>query len=227
MSRGESRNRIDGRWIPEALMMAPLSVRARRVVLATMIVVVTGLTMLAGVSVLGAEADDSLIETAQIVQRELAAPDGEIQNCTACHNKVLRGHDQLGEGSEACRSCHGIEMGTLHLASGETMLPLSESVRLCSQCHQQRWGDWEDGTHGTPVPQVDKSEDGVAEKAGCISCHDPHQPQVVLTNMTRTHPAPAPPPPPPPSEVLAILGGIVLLLGIAAGAVIRTRGGRP
>lgn len=207
MSRGESGNRIGGRAIPRALMMVRLPVRARRVALATMIVVVVGLVMLIGAPVLGAEGDE--------------APD-----CLKCHAKVLRGHDVLGTGSAACRACHGAEMGTLHLANGETTFPLSEFLQLCSQCHQQRYRDWEAGTHGTPaLQQQEGSEDGIAERAGCISCHEPHQPQVILTNITRPHPAPAPSPS-PPSDVLAVLGGIILLLAIAVGVVIRKRGGQ-
>lgn len=206
MSRAESKNRISGRAISLALMKVKLSARARRVALATIIVVVAGLTVLVGPPVLGDDEDE--------------APD-----CLKCHERVLKGHDKLGEGNEACRSCHGAEMGTLHLANGETTFPLSDFLRLCAQCHQQRYRDWEVGTHGMPVLQIDGSESDIAERTRCITCHDPHQPQVVFANITRPHPASAPSPS-PPSDILAVLGGIVLLLAIAVGVVIRKRGGQ-
>ncbi len=147
-------------------------------------------------------------------------------DCLNCHVRALKGHDKLGSGSEACWACHyKTEMDLLHLAGGGTPLPFSESPRLCGQCHQKRYQDWNEGTHG--VPAWKGTEPGIhsAEKPKCANCHDPHRPQVVLSNITKPHPPPAPPAPPPPVEPLMVLG-VSLLLIIGIGLVV-TRGGGP
>ena len=147
-----------------------------------------------------------------------------VLNCLSCHARVLKGHDKLGSGSEACRVCHSsTQMGVLHLAGGETLLPMAESPKLCAQCHQSRYQEWAKGTHGMP-----SWEDGIAEIHGvrqvsCISCHNPHQPQIALLGITKPHPAPVPSPPPPPLEPLLMLGS-ALLLTIGIGVVVATRG---
>ena len=147
-----------------------------------------------------------------------------VLNCLSCHARVLKGHDKLGSGSEACRACHSsTQMGVLHLAGSETLLPLSESPKLCAQCHQSRYKEWTQGTHGMPSWEEGIVEIHGIQKVGCISCHNPHQPQVVLLGITKPPPAPAHLPPPPPVELLLMLG-IALLLTIGIGVVVATRG---
>jgi len=158
----------------------------------------------------------------------LPAPDSRPPlDCVSCHAKILRGHDKLGEGSEACWTCHyNTEMTTLHLAGGATQFPLSDSSRLCAQCHQKRYEAWQKGIHG--VPAWKEGEPGIpgAEKVKCVNCHEPHQPQIALLNITKPHPLPAPSPPPPPSGLLIMLG-ISLLLIIVVGVAVVKRGEGP
>ncbi|MDP3879726.1 MAG: hypothetical protein Q8Q07_05405 [Dehalococcoidales bacterium] len=136
-------------------------------------------------------------------------------DCLSCHVRVLKGHDKLGEGSEACWSCHySKKMEVLHLASGETKLPLSDYPQLCAQCHRKRYEEWVAGTHGVPAWGEETLEAHGVEQVRCAGCHNPHQPQLALLNITKPHPASAPDPPSPPGELLAIVG-ISLFFGIA------------
>src|SRR5512146_911203 len=68
--------------------------------------------------------------------------------CLRCHTRVLKSHDKLGTGSEACWACHhGTNIGMLKLSDG-TQLPLAESNQLCSECHSDRYEAWKKGKHG-------------------------------------------------------------------------------
>ena len=148
------------------------------------------------------------------------------QNCISCHPRTLKGHDKLGSGSKACWVCHDkTDMGILRLAEG-TSLSLSESAQLCGQCHQKRYDAWKEGTHGIPAWKEGVPAIPGADKAKCADCHDPHQPQVALWDITKPHPAPAPSPPPPSANLLIILG-ISLLLMIGIGAAVAKRGEGP
>ncbi len=149
-----------------------------------------------------------------------AAPESNSPlDCMSCHTKVLKGHDKLGSGSEACWACHyKAEMAILHLAGGETQFPLSDFPRLCAQCHHERYEAWEEGTHGVAAWEDGGSTDG-GDRTRCASCHDPHRPQVALLDITRPHPEPVPSPPPAPTQPLIMLG-ISLLLIIAAGVAL-------
>ena len=151
--------------------------------------------------------------------------DGKL-DCLACHVRVLKGHDKLGSGSEACWACHlSTEMTTLHLAGEETGFPLSESTKLCAQCHQARYQAWTEGTHGVAGWKEGDPAFFGSEKVKCTNCHDPHQPQMPLLGITKPHPAPAPSPPEPPSELLKIIGiSLALTIGIGI-AVVRGGGG--
>src|SRR3989304_2346498 len=78
-----------------------------------------------------------------------AAPDEEAPlDCLRCHTRVLKDHDQLGSGSEACLACHhGRKIGMLQLPDG-TQLPLADSNQLCGECHSDRYEAWKRGKHG-------------------------------------------------------------------------------
>jgi len=156
-----------------------------------------------------------------------AAPESDTPlDCLSCHTKVLKGHDKLGSGNKACWVCHdSTDMKKLRLADG-TQLPLADSPQLCGQCHQKRYKAWNEGQHGVPAWKEREPVIPGVEKAKCADCHDPHQPQVVLLNITKPHPPPAPSPPPPPVEPLIILG-ISLLLIIAIGVAVVKRGEAP
>ena len=143
-----------------------------------------------------------------------AAPESNRPlDCISCHTKTLKGHDKLGSGNKACWVCHdNTDMKMLHLAD-ETQLSLTDSPQLCGQCHQKRYDAWKEGTHGIPGPSTEK----------CTSCHDPHQPQIALLNITEPHPPSAPSPSPPSAELLIMLG-ISLLLIIAIGVAVAKQG---
>ncbi len=147
--------------------------------------------------------------------------------CLDCHVRELKGHDKLGSGSEACWACHSNRtMGELHLAEGQEKLSLADYPRLCAQCHQGRFEEWAEGTHGAPAWQEGIVEIHGTGRVGCIGCHDPHQPQIALLNITKPHPEPAPSPSPPSTGLLVIVG-ISVLLVIAVGVVLVTKGEWP
>ncbi|MBI4283968.1 MAG: hypothetical protein HY663_05820 [Chloroflexi bacterium] len=156
---------------------------------------------------------------------------GAPLDCLSCHARILEGHDKLGEGSKACWACHynremgGIHLGMLHLAGGETRFSLSDYPQLCAQCHQERYADWLEGTHGMPSGEVGAVEVHGVQRVGCISCHDPHQPQIALLNITKPHPEPVPAPPPPPTQLLIMLG-ISLSVIVGIGVILMRQGGR-
>ncbi len=167
------------------------------------------------------------MEIAVLAKPKLAAGEEGPLECSDCHVRALKGHDKLGSGSEACWACHSnIIMGELHLAEGQKKLSLADYPQLCAQCHQRRYEDWTEGTHGAPAWKEGVVEIHGAGKVGCIGCHDPHQPQIVLSGITKTHPAPRPPSPPPPLTLLAVVG-ISFLLVIAVGVVVLKKGEWP
>ncbi len=133
----------------------------------------------------------------------------ELLDCLSCHSQSLSYHDSLGSGNNACWTCHDArDMSKLHLADG-TELSHADSNVLCGQCHETRYNDWKAGTHGFP---------GSADTGKCISCHDPHEPQVTL-GRTLPHPDPAPPPPEIPVDqvmigtiTIAFLAGLLIIV---------------
>lgn len=161
----------------------------------------------------------------------------ESLDCVSCHFALvpipgiprpepLIGHDKLGTGSEACWACHrSTQMTTLHLAGGETQFPLEEFPRLCAQCHEKRYKAWQDGTHGIPTWQETGLEVSADDKVKCTACHNPHQPQIALTNITKDHPPPAPSPLSPPVELVQIFGGALVFLTVTLiGVMVEKRG---
>jgi hypothetical protein len=84
------------------------------------------------------------------------------------HKKIeLKGHDKLSEDRRnACRVCHlsDEDPTLLKLADGTTVSIMKEVPKLCYQCHQRKYKDWEDGIHGKQP------------KCTTIGCHNPHSP---------------------------------------------------
>ncbi len=156
-----------------------------------------------------------------------AAPESnQPLDCLSCHTKNLEFHNKLGSGNKACWVCHdNANMKILHLAD-ETQLPLSDSPQLCAQCHQKRYDAWKEGTHGIAAWKEGVPANPGADKAKCADCHDPHQPQIALLNITKPHPATQPSPSPPSVELLVMLG-ISLLLIIAVVVAVVTKGELP
>ena len=84
--------------------------------------------------------------------------------------------------------CHNLDnMMSLRLASGETV-PITESHRLCFQCHSTFYNLWDDGTHYANktlptdenfkmVPSLRSGwEENWKKENTCINCHNPHNP---------------------------------------------------
>jgi len=140
----------------------------------------------------------------QLLATSTSVQAAEPLDCSSCHQPTLEYHDQLGSGNNACWACHSpTDMYSLRLADG-TQLSLTESSRLCGQCHETRYSSWQEGTHGFP---------GTVATGKCTNCHDPHKPQMAFTgvdSVTRAHPANAPPPSSLPSDPLMV--AVIFLL---------------
>ena len=111
-------------------------------------------------------------------------------------------------------------MTTLHLANSTTTFPLEEYPKLCGQCHQQRFLQWSEGIHGVSAWKEGDTTTRGSEKVACLSCHDPHEPRIVLTNITKPHPSPVPDSPEMPLQTVAMVGiSLVILVGLGVAAV--------
>ncbi len=154
----------------------------------------------------------------------LASPSETQLDCSSCHSVNLQLHSALGQGNDACRACHANpNMQALQLANG-TELALTNSPPLCGECHQARYAAWESGTHGFPGFKAGMPVGGSETQTTCTTCHNPHQPSMVLANITKPHPAPAPAPPSPPKDALIMLG--ISLAVIAVALVVTVAQGR-
>lgn len=92
----------------------------------------------------------------------------------------------LTHGSLSCSSCHQPGAGTkLRLANGD-VLPMTEVMRLCGQCHGTQMRDYGKGAHGGMTGYWDRTR-GPRERNNCVDCHDPHVPK-----FQPGSPAPAP-----------------------------------
>lgn len=111
-----------------------------------------------------------------------ATPEGEAPlDCLRCHTRVLKNHDQLGSGSEACWACHDKRtIGMLNLSDG-TQLPLADSNKLCGECHSDRYEAWKKGKHGVLAQSKGKSENLGGRRPKCVGCHSAHQPKIKLS----------------------------------------------
>ncbi len=97
-------------------------------------------------------------------------PPASVDDLRPPHNGLTFEHGEL-----ACVSCHDRGAADdLHLASGE-IVPMSEAMRLCAQCHGTQMRDYEHGAHGGMRGHWDLSR-GPRERNHCVDCHDPHEP---------------------------------------------------
>ena len=162
----------------------------------------------------------AMVQTSPVAK---ASPGDTQLACDSCHAVELQSHSALGAGNDACHACHANpNMNALQLASG-TEVALANSAPLCAECHQARYNAWVSGTHGFPGFQSGKPVGATEPQTNCTTCHNPHQPRMVLTNITKPHPDPAPAPPAPPKDALMILG---ISLAVVAGALVVTLAGK-
>jgi len=112
---------------------------------------------------------------------------GTQRSCNDCHKlftpspvepRTLVQHKGvvLSHGINArCLNCHsGADHEKLVLHDG-TLVALSETPRLCSQCHGTVYRDWQRGMHGKTMGSWDASG-GRQVRLTCNECHDPHAP---------------------------------------------------
>ena len=72
-----------------------------------------------------------------------------------------------------CFDCHSPDdRDRLRLASG-SLVPFSQSYRLCGQCHGDKYRDWRAGVHGRRTGQWD----GDKKYLLCVNCHNAHSPR--------------------------------------------------
>ena len=113
-----------------------------------------------------------------------AASPSIMDDCAACHKPPipifgietptpLKGHDKLGDGNNACAACHDKDNKHLRMLSRAdgTQIPFSAVPRLCGQCHQKRYDQWQLGIHGVPqwskdVPGLSAAQNNTAWPAG-------------------------------------------------------------
>ncbi len=107
-------------------------------------------------------------------------PNPERRPLEAMHSDIVLRHD---EEHRWCLDCHDMkDRDHLRLASG-TLVPFTESYRLCGQCHGTQFRDWRTGIHGKRTGYWS----GPKRYLLCVNCHNPHSP----------HFAPLKPLPPP------------------------------
>ncbi len=104
---------------------------------------------------------------------DVRPPDFSVSNADPLnefHQGLNYRHGQL-----SCLSCHNAEdYTTLRLADG-TAIGLSESIKLCGQCHGPQYRDYQKGAHGGMMGYWDLTK-GPRYRNQCIDCHDPHIP---------------------------------------------------
>ncbi len=110
--------------------------------------------------------------------------------CTSCHfgRTVVMTDQRIGDAHQniqpvhpeqtgaVCSTCHSEEnVELLALKRGE-QATLTQSYRLCAQCHFQQVGTWAGGGHGKRLD----GWQGRRVLMGCGDCHDPHKPAIEL-----------------------------------------------
>jgi hypothetical protein len=108
----------------------------------------------------------------------------EVFPCVECHNaaepvdttrRVLKDDHEtltLAHGDLWCLSCHSpAHRDQLQLADG-TLVEMTESWKLCTQCHGKKLADWRAGVHGKRTGFWW----GPKEYRACVECHNPHAP---------------------------------------------------
>ncbi len=125
-------------------------------------------------------------EAEQLVQAKAPPFSEGIFPCTQCHDKpgdktrrTLTFHEDIqaifdhDAEHRWCLDCHdNASRDFLHLSDG-SLVPFTESYRLCGQCHGDKYRDWRVGVHGKRVGYWD----GPKTYLLCVNCHNPHSPR--------------------------------------------------
>ncbi len=86
-------------------------------------------------------------------------------------------HMVFKHGNSTCTSCHVQgQHDRIHLANG-SVLPMTEALTLCAQCHGPQYRDYQHGSHGGMNGYWDRKR-GPRTRNHCVDCHDPHAPQL-------------------------------------------------
>ncbi len=84
---------------------------------------------------------------------------------------------EFQHGQLSCAACHvNGKSSRLHLATGE-VLPMTEVMQLCAQCHGRQYENYQRGSHGGMNGHWDLKQ-GPQLRNHCVDCHHPHQPQI-------------------------------------------------
>lgn len=111
-------------------------------------------------------------------------------NCNECHSEPLSNLKQsqvvnqaahwnikmkhAGAETMNCTTCHN-EKNMDNLQSiTKAEIDFNYSYKLCGQCHQNQYKDWQGGSHGKQLggwapPRLSNT---------CVNCHNPHSPQI-------------------------------------------------
>ena len=117
----------------------------------------------------------------------LRKPDLSAFPCSTCHgevpqklaNEVQDAHwnIQVNHANAQvmnCTSCHDLEKPDALVSLTGAAIDFDHSYQVCAQCHSSQAKDWLGGAHGKRVK-------GWIEPRtihNCVSCHNPHQPQI-------------------------------------------------
>lgn len=89
--------------------------------------------------------------------------------------RIMHAELELVHGDLQCSSCHEAESPDLLHSSDGAQFALSESMRLCSQCHGLIRKAYDNGAHGGMRGYWDLQR-GPRARNTCIACHNPHSP---------------------------------------------------
>lgn len=114
-------------------------------------------------------------------------PELESFPCSTCHGEVpvklankeqdAHWNIQLNHANTQvmnCASCHDLNKPDELISLTGVSINFDHSYQVCAQCHSSQAKDWLGGAHG-------KRAIGWVEPRtihNCVSCHDPHQPQI-------------------------------------------------
>ncbi|MFO0675324.1 MAG: hypothetical protein U0169_02240 [Polyangiaceae bacterium] len=113
--------------------------------------------------------------------------------CATCHTlkRVVRLPTSMGDlrdfhqgirfshGDLSCAHCHVAgerSHDSVHLANGD-LIPMTEALRLCGQCHGRQRRDYAHGAHGG-MQGAFAIGLGHRLQNHCVDCHDPHAPRL-------------------------------------------------